>query len=303
MPNQTKHPNNPHFPLPPTEGQDLEALHTELGKPNEELRRLVFRNEREEDLATEGARVDSLNILSDLPRFVASALRVLAGLRSEQQSLFKLPPGLFALLVDEATTLARMKFTHDAAATASAGDKADREAVLRRVMREGVARRELLVGALGHALGSEAMRRIDVLTGDASSPDNLVKGLHALASFIDGVLKDGSPDDKAALELWDAGESAADGLRGQATLVLDASRATAPAARRTSQRALDIQDGRVLLLVDHVLRAFRLARRSDRSILLPELNRIAWMFETRSPTPKPGERPRPGGSDPGPTPG
>ena len=196
-----------------------------------------------------------------------------------------------------------MKFTHDAAATASAGDKADREAVLRRVMREGVARRELLVGALGHALGSEAMRRIDVLTGDASSPDNLVKGLNALASFIDGVLNDGSSDDKAALELWEAGESAADGLRSQATLVIEASRAIAPAARRTSQRALDIQDGRGLLLIDHVLRAFRLARRSDRSILLPELNRIAWMFETRNPTPKPAERPRPGSSDPGPTPG
>jgi len=31
-------------------------------------------------------------------------------------------------------------------------------------------------------------------------------------------------------------------------------------------------------LVDQTLRAFRTAHRADRSILVPELNRIAWLF-------------------------
>jgi hypothetical protein len=52
--------------------------------------------------------------------------------------------------------------------------------------------------------------------------------------------------------------------------------------RKVSQRSLDLQDGRALSLVDMIWRAFRLARRSDRSILMPELNRIAWMFESRT---------------------
>jgi len=44
--------------------------------------------------------------------------------------------------------------------------------------------------------------------------------------------------------------------------------------RRVSQRALDLQDGRVLLLAERTLRAFRAARRADPTILLPELNEI-----------------------------
>lgn len=42
----------------------------------------------------------------------------------------------------------------------------------------------------------------------------------------------------------------------------------------------------MLTLVDMIWRAFWLARRTARSILMPELNRIPWMFETRTSAPK-----------------
>jgi hypothetical protein len=48
-----------------------------------------------------------------------------------------------------------------------------------------------------------------------------------------------------------------------------------------SQRELDIQDGRVLVLMDMVVRAFKLARKSDGSILLPELNRLKALLDSR----------------------
>jgi hypothetical protein len=38
-----------------------------------------------------------------------------------------------------------------------------------------------------------------------------------------------------------------------------------------------------------MLRAFRTAHRADKSILVPELNRIAWLFETRSSARKPAK--------------
>lgn len=37
-----------------------------------------------------------------------------------------------------------------------------------------------------------------------------------------------------------------------------------------------------LALVDTILRALRLARRNDKAILMPELNRLATLFDTRS---------------------
>jgi hypothetical protein len=40
-----------------------------------------------------------------------------------------------------------------------------------------------------------------------------------------------------------------------------------------------------------VIRSFRAARRADPTILVPELNKIAWMFETRSGKAKGAETP------------
>ena len=67
--------------------------------------------------------------------------------------------------------------------------------------------------------------------------------------------------------------------------------------RKVSQRSLDIQDGRVLTLIDMIWRAFRVARRTDRSILIPELNRILWRFETRTGAPKAAKEAAPPASE------
>jgi hypothetical protein len=75
--------------------------------------------------------------------------------------------------------------------------------------------------------------------------------------------------------------------------VLDAGAVVANTGRRVSQRSLDVQDGRVLLLVEQTLRAFRTAHRADASILVPELNRIAWLFDTSHPSRKSPKAPAP----------
>src|SRR6185369_7196568 len=64
-------------------------------------------------------------------------------------------------------------------------------------------------------------------------------------------------------------------------------------ARYVTQRALEVQGGRVLRLVETILRAFRAACRADASIHAPKLHRIAWLFEPhqarRAPAPEPAE--------------
>jgi hypothetical protein len=75
--------------------------------------------------------------------------------------------------------------------------------------------------------------------------------------------------------------------------------------RRVTQRALDVMDGRVLTLIEKGMRAFRAARRADPSILVPRLNKIAWMFETRrsspkAPKPPADDVPAPAGGEPAP---
>ena len=73
--------------------------------------------------------------------------------------------------------------------------------------------------------------------------------------------------------------------------VRDAAKVTAAPGRKVTQRALDLQDGKVLYLIEKVIRSFRAARRADPTILVPELNKIAWMFETRSGKAKGAETP------------
>jgi hypothetical protein len=198
----------------------------------------------------------------------------------------KLPPGIFAAIVAEAAQLATMKVGHEAAITSNAGDRTDRETTARREMREGVALRDTVIERLGNALSDDQMKQVDVVAGDASSSAKLAAGLAAVADFIAALRKDGSADDKDALDLWSIDAPTVQSLHDRSTAILEAGKTVASPPRKVSQRSLDLQDGRVLSLVDMIWSAFRLARRADRSILMPELNRILWMFETRASAPK-----------------
>lgn len=274
------------FPIVPAEAQDVASLGKSLGQPDPKLQRLLFRNAKEDSLAAWGTEVDSKNILADMPRFIVSALGILASLEPVRRSLVKLPPGIFAAVVTEAIKLEQMKADHQATVTSNAGDKTDRETTLRREMREGVALRDTVVERLGNALTDDQMKKVEILANDAASSDHLAAGLVAVADLIDDLRQNGSEDDKDALDIWSIDAPTVTSLRDKSTSILEAGKIVASPPRKVSQRSLDIQDGRVLTLIDMIWRAFRLARRSDRSILMPELNRITWMFETRTSTGK-----------------
>ncbi|HSN98543.1 MAG TPA: hypothetical protein VLS89_09595 [Candidatus Nanopelagicales bacterium] len=259
----------------------LDSLAAELGPADPALAERSFANVEGEALVDEGTSVDSLSLIDDVPRFVGSAREILGALSSAQRGKVRMPAGILALLVSETVKLRDMKQAHDAAVTGAAGSKAERGATARKVLRDGIGERDLCYEGLRSALDERKMAAANAIVGRADSHDNLAKGLEALASFIRDTAKK-SDADKSRLEDYGVGPDRADALDALAAEVREAGKVTTTPGRRVSQRSLDSQDGRVLLLVERILRAFRAARRVDPAILVPPLSRVAWKFEVRS---------------------
>jgi hypothetical protein len=171
---------------------------------------------RQEALA-DGTQIDSQVLIDDVPVFVAAARDILASLTDAQRAKVRIPEGLFALRVAEATKLRDRKRAHEADMARAAGGKAGREAELRAVMREGIDERDLCYDSIRNALGSRRMGEVDALVGRADSPEALAIGCTALADFLDTTH---ALSDRAAVRLDDDG----------------ADHACASGSRRSSQR-------------------------------------------------------------------
>ncbi|MGK4005408.1 hypothetical protein WMF31_22460 [Sorangium sp. So ce1036] len=260
----------------------LDALARELGPADGAFAARTYAGIPEEDLVAEGTRIDSQSLIDDVPQFVASARRILGSLSEAQRGKVRMPEALLPLLVAEAGRLQAMKRSHDAAATEVAGARAALEAQGRSAMRDGIAERDLCYDGLRNALGARRMARVDAVVGRADSPENLARGLEALAAFIDETRRADPLQDAKLLEDYGVGAECAATLRATAQRVRGTGSVQIDAGRRVTQRALDLQDGRVTVVIEKILRAFRSARRVDGTILVPELNKAAWMFEVRS---------------------
>ncbi len=274
--------HQPAFPVLPEGILDLDGLSKALDKPDDSLRRLLFRNYTEEMFYEWGVAATSEDIVADVPRFLSSSLRILASLSPARQKLVMLPPSIFAILADEATIHAAMAASHGDLSVGEAKALKEREDKLKAEMGRGIATRDRVLGALRGALSAAQFSTLRSAASDASSPAALAKGLRAVAGFITDIFANGTGDDKAALVAFGADAAQAEELETSAK-ALDGLAPPKPATgKRVSKRALDIQDGHVLVLMDIILRGFRLARRTDGSILSPELNRLATLFDTRS---------------------
>lgn len=259
---------------------DLDALAKKLGAPDTAFASRTFRTAKEADLVDAGTEVDSQNVLDDVPRFAGSAVTIWGSLSPGQRELVRLPQPLFSLLVHEAVTLRGMKASHDAQTTDTAAGKVERETRLRAAMREGIHARDIAYDSFRNALGDGRIDELNRIVGNADGAEKLAQGLTALADLLARAAK-ADPEAALSLEEYGAGPERVQALREHAKKVRELGQATATSSRRVTQRALDLQDGRVLLLIGKILRAFRAARRADATILVPELNRLARLFETQ----------------------
>lgn len=273
---------SPPKPSAPFTTPSLEHLAGLVGEPDEQLRNALFRRTSEETLVEYGTRVDSKDILEDVVSFTAISLEILKKLTAQQRSLIKLPPGLFALLLDEARVLRRLKMDHDAMLAAMAGGtRSEREAALRQSMREGLALRNVTYKALRNVLGHDGINEVDEVIGVGDTASKLAMGLEGLTSLLHKKLQ-GDPMDRYLFSEFGLDESYAAELSHCAARIRKLDEAPPPPDRVVTQRMLDLQDGRVLHLIAMILRAFRAAHKADTAVSEPELNSIGWLFGTQS---------------------
>jgi hypothetical protein len=265
---------------PATKSYTLDKLSELLGSADPELREALFEGLDEATLVEHGTKIDSDNIIKDMPVFIGMAFDVQKALSRTQRERLYLTPDLLPLLAAETVQLRKLKAEHDADVTAGAGGKAEREAAARQKMREGIALRDAVYDALRNAFGARGMAKVDEIVGTAETGEKLAAGMEALAGFIKERLATASPLELKRLAAFRIDTKRAKALEDKAGKIRTAATTTATPARRVTQRKLDLKDGQVLSLIERVLRAYRAANRQDGSIVVPELRTTGWLFDT-----------------------
>jgi hypothetical protein len=258
-----------------------------FGAVDEVARTLLFRNVDDSDLVDDGTKVETSTILNSVPTFLVSSAGILAGLTLDQEGLVYLDPGIFGVLVDETKKLVEEKQRHDDAVRAEKSGHVAKDEAMSAVTHDAAQLRERTRAGLISALGSSRRTVIDTAAGTATEePAPLATALDALADLLDAIhdpkVERWTDADRTATDRFGIGSAHAGELRAAAEAVRTAGEVAAKPTRSASQRALDLQDGRVLLLVELIVRAFRQAHRANTAIAMPDLKQIAWKFSSRS---------------------
>ncbi len=274
------HPSGAGQGQTPAKTYTLDSLAQQLGDPDAAFVTRIFASTTPAALVERGTRTSSQNVIDDVPGFAGSALEIYASLSPAQRARIRLPQAIYPALVAEAVILRKKNADHATIRLDHAAGKADRSAAERRAVVAGIAKRDSVYDGLKSAVGEQAVAELNVVVGRADTAEVLAKGLDAVADFIDRK-HTFDADTAALLEDFQVGPACAADLRSDAEQLRKAGMVTASTARRVSQRGLDLQDGRVLLLIERILRAFRAANREDATILVPALVKLAWLFELR----------------------
>lgn len=301
--------------IPPPEqysGLSLDALAKLLGRASPAARRMAFRGADETWMLARGQETASELILDEGAAFVRSTLSIWALLSATQRaSVLGYDPALDAVLVEELVELRARNAAYDRLARGSGSTVGERRQREKESFSAGVTLRQNVFQTLRDLLGAEhaavvglagAMKR-------AATADVLANGLVALADTIHRARHgdEAHPPNAELVEdldlakLTDATET---DLRQAAQDVLDTAELAAarPQDLAAAQRALDVQDGRVLHVIGLVVRAFRRARRADETMLVPALGDLARVFGGSGRAGSEDDPPAAPPSPPGPTP-
>ena len=273
------------FDLPtlPSDGTvTLRTLVQLFHTPDADCRMIHLRAYTDDALVAEGVKVHSQRILDAVPRLVASVVRTLSGLTEAQAELVTLDPALFAVIVHET---ARLQTLYDAFVRGSASSSVRKvaHANVREELRvAALAQRDAVRTGLVQVLGAARANEL-ALAQDASDDRALAAGLEHLADVIDRVCIDGSVAEKAQLERRWMSVARATKLRGMAASLRDATDEGrgAQTTEPVTQRALDLQDGRVLVLLDALVGSMQTAHRANKAIELPDGATLASRYRSR----------------------
>ena len=253
---------------------DLEQLHLQLGEPSEEIEALMLGACTAEDFLALGVEFTSDDIVKSVPRFVGLASEQWAGLDASQRKLLRgFSPDVLALIVKQARALRELL-----AGSKRAGGAAARRDALRALTSEAVSLRDGVLDALGSLVPAKGplRRDVDAGVGTAATPEELARGLDALATIVTAARKGVAAAHREKLDELGIDASLPASLNGKAAELraasgkVDGGDAKAP----LDQRQLDIQDGRVLHPLVAAYKSHRNAHALNSVIVVPALGRL-----------------------------
>lgn len=270
------------------EGATLDQLAEALGAPTPVAVRLAFRGADEGWMLRQGQSIASETILKDGAAFVNATRAVWAQLPVEKRRLIiGYTPALDAVAVQELIALRSVSHQYDVLAQGAGVSIARRRQEARDAFASGVTLRLTVHQTLRDMLGAEhpIIVSLDAAMKPADTAEILANGLDTVADTL-GLLRNGDDEHDADPELVEELDAAqlddalVDAMRASATRVRDtATLAEAkPQDLAALQRALDLQDGRVLQVIGMMLRAFRRARKSDPTLLIPDFGDLSRIF-------------------------
>lgn len=268
--------------LPASDDWTLAALREALGPPDPGLAAALLRAFSDETFVKYGREVSSERLLRAAPTIVASTLQTLASLDATSVALVLLPPEIFAVIVDETLKVPALSAPVTQVAKKATVSQTVWTASRKVARQTAIATRDRIVRALGSALGATHAAVVKATAGNAEDDAALVEGVTDLADFIERTLRDGSRDDRASLARFGVDAVSVTQLRESVHAVRAVGGAPMAVPYNALVRALNLQEGRVLALLDMVVGAMRAARASNKAIPLPELGPLqSWFLPPR----------------------
>lgn len=264
----------------------LDALQKDLGEPSAPLASMALGSRSDEELLGLGTEFTSADILESVPRFLGTASAYLASAKSAP--VMGVSKRYLALATRESIVLRGM--LRDA--LSNAGDTAvTRRQKLAEANAEARALRDQVLHTLGGLVAAKgAMReKVRASAGAAPTPEALAVALETLAGVVASVRQAATREALVAydeLGITDDLEGALNERAKSLRQAADVARGGNP-TKGITQRALDLQDGRVLHLVLHIHRAFREAHTLDATVVLPPLGKLRRLVERSTPRTEP----------------
>lgn len=253
----------------------LEKLSAELGEPSPGTTALFLGRSTDEEFLALGTEFATQDILEATPRFLGTALAAMEG-----KEVMGVSVGVVALATQQALVLRDTYRSFLDRGFVSAAAKRDK---IREANNDCRATRDQVIGALNTALPRQgALReRFDTLCSAAPTPEALAVSMEGLGKLTLALLESASEEERATFAELGIRAGLEAELKSKAKLlraVSDVATSGEP-AKAVDQRALDLQDGRVLHLIQVIHRAFRDAHAKDASLLQPPLGRLRRLFQ------------------------
>ena len=250
----------------------FEKLAATLGEPSPALAALMLGGRSEADYLALGTDFATADILEAAPRFLGTAA---AALGAHSKGVLGVSKGVIALAVRESIVLRDnlREFRGKGVMTAAAKREKVREANA-----ESRALRDQVLGALSTVVPRDGAlaSKLEQASAAAPTPEELALSLDAISSLVRDVRVAGSPEIRAAYDELGLGDEVASALKSKAKILRAVSDVltSGDPDKTLDQRALDLQDGRVLHLIAHIHRAFRDAHTTDATLVQPPLGRL-----------------------------